>query len=372
MARRETDLIIAALCSVALVAVDVAAAPATPARVALGVPFVLLLPGYVLVAAIFPGRDDLSFLERIALGAGLSAAIVPLLGLALNYSPWGIRPHPIVLSVMLFTLTVAAVAAARRRLLPREQAFQPELAVPWRRLVPAGAFARLLAAVAVLVVAAATAGGTYLLVLPRDGQAYTEFYLLGPGGRAGGYPSALSLGQSTRLTLGVANHEGHDDTYEIIARLDGAIASSVPELRLRDGDSWEQAVEISPSRAGDGQKLEYLLYREGAGEPYRRLHLWLDVRDDSAPSPPALAAASPPAVAGATAAPKPAPAAPAQPPPEPAPPPVHIVRPGEYLTLIAHDHAVTLDALLTVNDFDDPDLIHPRQRINLPAAGQGR
>src|SRR3972149_6543765 len=114
MVRRETDLILAVLCSLALVAVAVAPPPATPARGALGVPFVLVLPGWVLTAALFPHRTDLDFLERTALSVGLSAAIIPLLGLALNYSPWGIRPHPIVLSVMLFTLLVAAVAAGAR------------------------------------------------------------------------------------------------------------------------------------------------------------------------------------------------------------------------------------------------------------------
>jgi len=369
MVRRETDLILAVLCSLALVAIDVAAAPATAARVALGLPFVLVLPGYVLVAAIFPGRDDMDFLERIALGTGLSAAIVPLLGLALNYSPWGIRPHPIVVSVMLFTVTVAAVAAVRRRLLPREQAFRPALAVHWARLFPANAFARALAAIAALALVALTAAAAYLIVPSRGGEAYTEFYLLDPSGRAAAYPGALALGQSARLMLGVTNHEGQDATYQIVAKIDGAIARSVPDLRLEDGDRWEQEVAVAPSRAGDGQKLEYLLYREGDSEPYRRLHLWLDVEDDL--PPPALAGAPPAAVADATAAPEP----PEQPAavPEPAPPPVHIVGPGEYLTLIARDHGVTLEALLAVNDIDDPDLIHPRQRINLPpGAGEGQ
>jgi len=38
-------------------------------------------------AALFPGKDDLDGIERIALSFGLSIAVVPLMGLALNYTP---------------------------------------------------------------------------------------------------------------------------------------------------------------------------------------------------------------------------------------------------------------------------------------------
>ncbi|NOQ34054.1 MAG: DUF1616 domain-containing protein, partial [Methanosarcinales archaeon] len=63
----------------------------TPVRVVLGLLLVLFLPGYSLIAALFPGKDDLDGIERIALSFGLSIAVVPLLGLGLNYTQYGIR-----------------------------------------------------------------------------------------------------------------------------------------------------------------------------------------------------------------------------------------------------------------------------------------
>ena len=48
----------------------------------------LFLPGYALIATLFPRKDDLDGIERIALSFGLSIAITPLLGLALNYTPF--------------------------------------------------------------------------------------------------------------------------------------------------------------------------------------------------------------------------------------------------------------------------------------------
>jgi uncharacterized membrane protein len=50
------------------------------------------------------------------LSIGLSLALVPLIGLVLNFTPWGIRFAPIVASLGTFT-TVALLAAAMRKYL---------------------------------------------------------------------------------------------------------------------------------------------------------------------------------------------------------------------------------------------------------------
>ena len=52
----------------------------SPIRIILGLPLVLFLPGYALIATLFPRKDDLDAIERIALSFGLSIAITPLLG----------------------------------------------------------------------------------------------------------------------------------------------------------------------------------------------------------------------------------------------------------------------------------------------------
>lgn len=84
------------------------------ARYVLGSIMVLFLPGYSLVEALYPGGEDLKPLERLALSIGLSLAVVPLIGLMLNDTPWGIRLTPITISLVLFTETMALVASIRR------------------------------------------------------------------------------------------------------------------------------------------------------------------------------------------------------------------------------------------------------------------
>ncbi|MGC9119326.1 MAG: DUF1616 domain-containing protein, partial [Thermoproteus sp.] len=64
--------------------------------------------------ALYPRGDELSPLERLALSIGLSLAVVPLIGLLLNYTPFGIRLGPIVASLAAFT-TAAVIYATYRK-----------------------------------------------------------------------------------------------------------------------------------------------------------------------------------------------------------------------------------------------------------------
>jgi hypothetical protein len=91
-------------------------------RNALGVIFVLWLPGYTFIKALFPvqvpiktSTQNLDTIERIALSLGMSIALVPIVGLLLNYTPWGIRLTPIVLSLFALTLVFATAAAIREQ-----------------------------------------------------------------------------------------------------------------------------------------------------------------------------------------------------------------------------------------------------------------
>jgi uncharacterized membrane protein len=89
-------------------------------RNALGAIFVLCLPGYAFIRALFPAREptksieeNLDTLERIALSLVMSIVLVMIIGLLLNYTPWGVRLTPIVLSLLIFTFVFATVAVVR-------------------------------------------------------------------------------------------------------------------------------------------------------------------------------------------------------------------------------------------------------------------
>jgi len=86
----------------------------SPVRIILGLPLVLFLSYYSLIVLIFPRKDDLDGIERVALSFGLSIAVVPLMGLALNYTPFGIRLSPVLIVLSKFTVSLALCAYTRR------------------------------------------------------------------------------------------------------------------------------------------------------------------------------------------------------------------------------------------------------------------
>ena len=83
-------------------------------RYALGGIFVLLLPGAMLITALYPEEEKLMDLKRLALSIGFSLAIVPLVGLALNYTPWGITLTPIMLSLAVFAEAMGIAGLVRK------------------------------------------------------------------------------------------------------------------------------------------------------------------------------------------------------------------------------------------------------------------
>jgi uncharacterized membrane protein len=86
-------------------------------RMFLGSIMVLFIPGYTLIEALYPAEVELSDLERLALSIGLSLAVVPLVGLVLNYTPWGIRLNPVLASLTLLSIALLIIAAYRKYLL---------------------------------------------------------------------------------------------------------------------------------------------------------------------------------------------------------------------------------------------------------------
>ena len=72
----------------------------------LGLLFLLFVPGYVIVSTAFPSKGGLDWIERIALSLALSIAVIPLLGLGLNFTPLGIQFGSILATLSLFSLAV--------------------------------------------------------------------------------------------------------------------------------------------------------------------------------------------------------------------------------------------------------------------------
>jgi uncharacterized membrane protein len=114
----------------------------SPVRIILAIPAVLFIPGYCFIAALFPKEGEISLQERIMLSIGLSIAIVSLIGLGLNFTPFGIRLEPIVISLALFCWVMIIIGHYQRAILPQKDQFRISLNTiagrTWRRFLPPG------------------------------------------------------------------------------------------------------------------------------------------------------------------------------------------------------------------------------------------
>ena len=74
--------------------------------------FVLWLPGYTFIKALFSKRE-FDILERIALNIGMSLALVPSVVLLLNYTSWGITTNSVTFSLLALSVILATISILR-------------------------------------------------------------------------------------------------------------------------------------------------------------------------------------------------------------------------------------------------------------------
>lgn len=249
-------------------------------RTILGIPMVLFVPGYVLIVALFPGKYDLDGIERLALSLGLSIAVVPLLGLGLNFTPWGIRFGPIIATLILFTLSLLIIANFRRLELKADERFGIPLKATIMSLKeefqkPGDRIDRLLTIVLILSIIASLILLVYVIAAPKQGEKFTEFYILGPGGKASDYPRNASPAKPVNLIVGVVNHEYSIINYSLKVKIKNDTFLE-QKIRLTHNQTLEEPVRFSINTTGSDMKLEFLLFREDNAEPYRETHLWIN------------------------------------------------------------------------------------------------
>ncbi len=295
-----------------------------PLRTVVGLPILLLFPGYALLAVLFPKKNEsfptgnltagrgkktdnprgLGLVERIALSFGLSIALLPVFGIGLSVMGLALETTEI-LQVLTVAIVVLTLGGAVRRLYvdPRER-----FRVPFGTWLtdlreatigaPTALDAILNVVIAIGIVLAFTSLGLGL-VTPQSGESYTQFQLLTANGSndytASGYPRTIEAGESRSLVTSIVNEENERTTYTVVVQLqrvqteDGQLTVQerqtvkTLEYTLDRNESVYDSHAVTPQLTGDDLRLTYLLYTGTAPEnptmrnSYRHTYLWVNV-----------------------------------------------------------------------------------------------
>jgi len=243
---RDADLLGLAALAAACCAAVLAIPDVTAARIVLGVPFVLLAPGYALICALF-GNALPEMPLRLLLALALSLATSIAVALVLNAASISLTSDSFVLALGAVTVACAGAAAIRRARsgLPPAPAVRQPGTLRW--------------ALSILVAALVFAGLVGALREPLPNRHVAGYSQL----------SALRAGPSL-VSVRVKSAEQESTRYRVEALASGRRLRSVT-LTLQPGQEWKGLVRTGGPRI---PIVEVSLYRlSNPKAVYRRVVL---------------------------------------------------------------------------------------------------
>jgi uncharacterized membrane protein len=178
---------------------------------------------------------------------------------------------------------MAFAAQLRRSALDQEARFSVEFRQSLRAIHSelmndeASRIEKALTVILVMTIILSVSALVYVVVTPKQGEKFTEFYILGPKGKAYDYPTSVVSGQNSTVIVGIVNHEYVTVNYTMRMALQNYTFSS-RDVRLEHNQTWESPVSYALQQTGNNQKLEFLLYKDyNFTTPFRDLHLWVNV-----------------------------------------------------------------------------------------------
>ncbi len=308
------------LCSIVLILIISFASSSSELRIIFGLPYILFFPGYTIIAALFPKKSDLSVMERVVIPFGLSIAVVPLSGLLLNYI-WEIQLAPLLIMLTALIAVMSAVSWYRGRRISEEERLSYSVDFSFLKMKSSGKLDQAFSIVLIIAVLGIIGTLIYVIVSPKEGEKFTEFYLLGLEEDADLYPEEIVLGADgnissvkypyaqkvedeerpwraakkevlelvddrARVIVGITNRELEAMKYEVRVMTGDVLYEEIGPIELTHGENWEEEVGLILQKPGKDQKVAFNLYkiREfGTGDDkHTLLSLWLGPQELSA------------------------------------------------------------------------------------------
>lgn len=231
--------------------------------------FICFMPGYLLLAVMFPKNDDLELVERFALGFGSSLILTSLIGLVFNYTPWSIRLELILIVLAVFSLIFCLITFIKTKKLPMEK----RLHIP--------KLEKVLGIFLIICIILTIGTAAYTLLKPGPIQTddnktnFTDFYIKGVDANASNYTLNLTSGTKSNLTMVLVNKEGTTANYRLLVRVNNTILKQ-DNVTLQNNQQMEIPLNFTAGTLGQ-KKMELILYKLPDQNPYKTRSLWMKI-----------------------------------------------------------------------------------------------
>lgn len=266
MVAKSLDLIIVVVVAIVAAALALAGVKYPAVQVLVGLPLVLILPGYALMSLLFT-RRTYTIAEKTLLTIGLSIVITVISGFILNILPMGLQTTSWAIALGSVTLILSAAAFFRRQ---REGVVASSSSLISQ---PSSLSALTMSQVAMVGLAALIIFGAVEVSrsgINSEATAFTQLWML----------PASETNQSM-VKLGVSSGELTTTSYRVQLQAGNTVLKEWPSIELKPGEKWEATTDLSASVVNNIQiqsdKVEAVLYRLDAPQTvYRRVTLWSD------------------------------------------------------------------------------------------------
>jgi uncharacterized membrane protein len=303
-------------------------------RIPLSLLLFFFIPGYAFISTLFPGNKEISCIERFTLSVGFSLILTVFDGFIISVL-WRYRPTPIVISILGLTVFFSLIALYTRKLLDESKQFsfsiknaikslksrepeknpgpadsseedektipaeskrfhrsrskvrakglkfEPEIEIKHQPLPPVIVKALIIALIGSIIIAS---GMLVYAKMNQEKETFTMLYLLGPDGKAEGFPNESMINVPLNVTVGIENHELQDANYVLQMKADEEVIEGF-NVSLKDGGTWQKNMTYMRQKYKLGRtKLEFDLFKdENGNSPYRSVYLYLENNNTIAP-----------------------------------------------------------------------------------------
>lgn len=248
--------------------------PFTAVRTILGIPFVLFMPGFVLISILLPKNDDMSITQRIVLSFVASILVDTVIGLILNYTSFGITSHSVLLTITFFVMVMGVAGLLFQSLIPINKRvfldFQIRLSNPI-----SGVLNISLLSLMGLVIIGAIGTVTYFSIAPKSEGKFTQFYIVNEGGKLYSRDTA-SNNENVLITICIVNNEESQIDYRLLTQVNNENYKEIDNIILDNREKWQQQL-LLPADTRTQTKIEFLLFKNNESTPYlESLRVWIE------------------------------------------------------------------------------------------------